>query len=170
MQEIQSLHIDFQIKATDSSCLQHHPSVVLRTDSILSANTGTTTTEGEMKRIGGDIEFGIPSSESCVYELVQSSLTLQLPTPEILDEYSQIGHQLNINWEKSVAVDDAWGDFVLELNQIPKSVAGISLVDGIWNSVEFLLQMIRLNGVVEAVCEHLTSLITNPKHKRFYSV
>ena len=31
----------------------------------------------------------------------------------------------------------------------------------------FLLQMIRLNGVVEAVCEHLTSLITNPKHKGF---
>ena len=149
LQEIQSLHFDFQIKATGSSCLQHHPSVLLRTDSIMSVNIGTTTTEGEIIRLSGDIEsenemiLSIPLSKSCVYELIQASLTLQLPTSERLDEYCQIGHQLDIDWEKAVAVDlmstetrdETWRDFVLELNPIPKSITGISLVDGIWNCI-----------------------------------
>ena len=149
MQEIQSVYFDFQIKATGRSCLQHHPSVLLRTDSIMSVKIGTTTTEGEMIRIVGYIEsenemiLSIPSSKSCVYQLVQSFLPLQLPTSERLDEFCQVGHQLDIDWGKSVAVDllstetrdDAWGDLVFELNQIPKSVAGISLVDGIWNYI-----------------------------------
>ena len=136
LQEIQSLHFDFQIKATGSSCLQHHPSVLLRTDSIMSVNTGTITTEGEMIRLSGHIENGnemmlsIPSSKFCVYELVQGSLTLQLPTSERLDEFCQIGHQLDIDWEKAVA-----GNRILALNEIPKSVAGISAVDGVSNYI-----------------------------------
>ena len=153
LREIQSLNFVFQIKATGSSCSQLHPSVLLRTDSILPLNTGTTTIEGDMIRIVGDIDqsftlgnemlLSIPSSESCVFELVQASLTLQLPTSERLVEYCQIGHQLNIDWEKSVAVDFlsaetrnvALEDFVLEFHPIPKSLAGISLFDGIWNYI-----------------------------------
>ena len=149
LQEIQSLHFDFLVKATGSSCLEHHPSVLLRTDSIMSVKTGSTTTEEDIIRIVGDIEsedqmvLSIPSSKFCVYELVQASLTLQLPTSERLDEFCQIGHQLGIDWEKAVAVDlmstetrdETWGDFLLELNEIPKSVAGILAVDGIWNYI-----------------------------------
>ena len=212
--EMQSLHFDFQIKATGSSCLQHHPSVLLRTDFIMSVNTGTTTTEGEMIRIVGDIEsenemlLSIPSPKFCVYQLVQASLALQLPTSERLDQYCQIGQQLDIDWGKSVAVDllstdEAWGDFVLELDEIPKSVAGILAVDGIWNYVTLnyeatwkglskderkscrnayktmryvfnrierfitgdMSQRSNIERAVGAACEHLNTLITNPKHK-----
>ena len=148
LRKIQSLHFDFQIKATGSSCLQLHPSVLLRTDSIMSVNTGTTTNEGDMIRIVGDIDqsvtlenemlLSIPASEFCVYELVHASLILSIS--EKLDEYCQIGHQLDINWEKSVAVDflsteTQVEDLELEFHEIPKSLAGISLVDGIWNYV-----------------------------------
>ena len=217
MQEIQSLHFDFQIKATGSSCLQHHPSVLLRTDFVMSVKIGTTSTEGEMIRIVGDIEsenkmiLSIPSSKFCVYELIQASLTLQLPTSEKLDEFCRIGHQLNIDWEKEVAVDlmstetrdEAWRDSVLELNPIPKSITGISLVDGIWNFISLnyeatwkglskdernsatvvyrifrfafnrierfitgnMTKRSNVERAVVAACEHLNTLITNPKQK-----
>ena len=217
LQEIQSLHFDFQIKVTGRSCLQQPPSVLLRTEAMMSVKIGTTTTEGEMIRLSGHIEsenemlLSIPSSKSCVYELVQVSLTLQLSTSERLDEYCQIGHQLDIDWEKSVAVDlmsmetrdEAWGDFVLELHDIPRSVTGIVAVDGMWNyislkyedtwkrlskserksvsSAYFIFRQVykrierfitsdmsqrsNVERVVGAACEHLNSLITNPKHK-----
>ena len=133
------VHFEFQIKATGRSCLQHHPSVLLRTDSMLSVNIGTITTEGEMMRVFGDIEsenemlLSIPSSKSCVYQLVQASLTLQLSTSHRLDEYCQIGHQLDVDWEKAVAVDLMSTE--TRWNEIPKSVTGISLADGIWNYI-----------------------------------
>ena len=155
---LQSLNFDFHIKASDTSCLQHLPSVLLR-DSIEAQNVGTISTESEMIRIAGQIQssedheliLSIPTSKTCVYELVQASLTLQLPTSEILDRFCRIGDLLDIEWEETEVLEPEMlkligpeilagvGETVYDLTrdspEIPKSLAGLSLIDGIWNYV-----------------------------------
>ena len=157
----QSLFFNFQLKASDASCLNHLPSVLLR-DSSAEEDVGTTSTNDGMIRITGNIQsskkeliLSIPSSTTCVYELVQASLTLQLPTG-VLDGLCRIGEQLTvIEWEEPEIdlamlelmgpdllqdvqdVDETVKDLTREFHEIPKSLVGISLIDGIWNYLRF---------------------------------
>ena len=158
VRELQSLRFDFQVKASVSaSCLDHLPSVTIAANDMT-----TTTTEAGMIRIVGNIQspyvgkeliLTIPASPTCVYQLVQAALTLQTPA---LDEVCQIGQTLIIEWEESEVLDPAMlevigaemsqniqdvdetvKDLTRDAPKIPKVLAGLSVIDGIWNCVRF---------------------------------
>ena len=107
---------------------------------------------GQVESSEEELILNIPSSKTCVYELVQASLTLQLPT----DGECRIGDQLIITWEESKLLDpkmlklvgqemmqdvqdvgETVKDLTRESSEIPKAVGGLSLIDGIWNYVRF---------------------------------
>ena len=107
--------------------------------------------------------LNIPSSKTCVYELVQADLTLQLPTQVVDKVCRRIGDQFPvvIEWEEAEVLDPAMLKVIRaemmqdvqdveetvkdltresterESTEIPKYVAGLSLIDGIWNYVRF---------------------------------
>ena len=167
IQELQSLRFDFQLKSRHASCLDHLPSVLLRDSNTARGVGATSTEAGMIHLageiqlsdiVGKDLILSIPSSKTCVYVLVQAFLTLQLPTRVVDRVCPRIGDELpvDIEWEESKVldptmlqvigpevlqdvqdVDKTVKDLAGESTKIPKSVAGLSLIDGIWNYVRF---------------------------------
>ena len=135
IEEPHSLRFDFQFKAK-GTCVDL-PLVSLRDNSMYVGTTASS--ESDIIRVSGEISnpmgkeliLTISASTTCVYELVQASLDVDIPKMQTLNGFCKPGNQLLIEWEEPEILEK------MALGMMRKTLRGISLVDGIWDFVRF---------------------------------
>ena len=142
-QQLQPLEFDF-VMTVKGECPD--PPLVFLRDSTSISMAGSMTTGADTIRLSGEIsEIGkqliliVPSTETCDFKMQQhSSLSLELPN-------CRVGDQFPIDFEPSTTQSetDLMNDFVdllddpQDVKEIPDSISGLLLIDGIRDYVRY---------------------------------
>ena len=134
----QSLQFDFEIKI-QGKCLDL-PLVFLsdQTVGLMRTDADTIRLSGEIQATEMELILRIPSTKACIYELLQGYLSHELA----LNQICPVGMFWTIDFQPLTQNQDdeteLMKDFLQFMDQeIPKSIAGLSLIDGIRDFAQY---------------------------------